>query len=390
MREDMFKALDAKIMDICISTIDEVKEFVSIVSEYSYIVGTDNKVGKLTPSDSNCEAIFNSGTNNVTISSVSTFITGSNNVSKEITNSIISGGNNTQNNVSASIISGQNNTINNVNSSAIFGYENAVQNGNYTLISGHGNIVTNEGECAVGNYNKQKDNTVFSVGIGTGLNSRNSGIEVRNSGEVYINYTQTTDPSKQILFASRENINEATFIDQTTPEGVKIKYMSIQDIIDWLASRINNLYDNIDLVPNDKWGGVLCLNLGSSMEEEVFTNVVGELQSILQNQKHYLVSVYDTVSKEYYNNCEVSDENGIIRIINNKVSSNLTAYSIIYSFDTISKSYSRNAYSNKLASTNSVDSISTKVSDLETKNAALEARIAELENKISQITIQTE
>lgn len=35
MREDMFKALDAKIMDICISTIDEVKEFVSIVSEYS-------------------------------------------------------------------------------------------------------------------------------------------------------------------------------------------------------------------------------------------------------------------------------------------------------------------------------------------------------------------
>ena len=35
MREDMFKALDAKIMDICISTIDEVKEFVSIVSDYS-------------------------------------------------------------------------------------------------------------------------------------------------------------------------------------------------------------------------------------------------------------------------------------------------------------------------------------------------------------------
>ena len=366
----------------------------TLVSEYSYIVGTDNKVGKLSSNDSNCSTIFNSGSNNVTLSSVNSFITGLSNVSKGLSNSIVSGATNTQNTVSNSIISGQNNTIIETNSSAVFGYENAVQNGKYVLISGHGNIVKNQGESAIGNYNKRTDDTIFSVGIGTGpdSNSRNSGIEVRNNGDVYVNYTQIDDNDQlKTLFASCANINKLTFSDQTTSQGVKIEYMSIQHIVDWLASRINNLYDNIDLVPNDKWGGVLCLNLGNTMEENVFNEAVSALQSIVQNQKHYFVSVYDTVSKEYYGDCEVLYESsGIIRIINNKVSSTLSAYSIVYSFDTNNNSYIRNLYSIKIASANSVNKISTKVSELEEKNTALEARIAELESIISEITIKTD
>ena len=126
------------------------------------------------------------------------------------------------------------------------------------------------------------------MGIGTGLNNRNSGIEVRNTGEVYLNYTQIDeDDPKQTAFAACRNINTVTYPDQTRPEGVKIKYMSIQDIIDWLACRINNLYDNV-------------------------------------------------------------------------------------------------------ATTDTVDVLTNKITTLETKNAALEARIAELENIISQITIQKE
>lgn len=259
----------------------------------------------------------------------------------------------------------------------MFGYENNVQDGKYVLISGHGNIVTNEGESALGNYNKRTDRTIFSVGIGTGPDTRNSGIEVRNTGEVYINYTQIPDNDpKQILFASCDNINELTFSDQESSPGVKIKYMSIQDIIDWLASRVNNLYDNIDLVPNDKFGGVLCLNLGNSMEEEVFNETVSALQSIIQEQRHYLVSVYDTVSKEYYGDCEVLYESsGIIRILNNKIASTMTAYSIVYSFDTTKNSYSRNLYSIKLASTNDVNKVSTSITALETKITELETKI---------------
>ena len=162
--------------------------------------------------------------------------------------------------------------------------------------------------------------------------------------------------------------------------------MSIQDIIDWLASRINNLYDNIHLIPNDKWGGVLCLNLGNTIEENVFNEAVSALQSVVQTQKHYLVSVYDTVSKEYYGDCEVLYESsGIIRIVNNKISSALTVYSIIYSFDTNNNSYSRNLYSIKIANANSVDKVSTKVSELENKNTELETKIIELENRISQM-----
>ena len=209
----------------------------------------------MSSNDSNCKAIFNSGTNNITISSVASFITGSDNVSKELSTSIVSGTTNTQNTVSASVISGQNNTITSTNGSAVFGYENSVQEGKYVLISGHGNIVTNEGECAVGNYNKQQKTdeayTLFSVGIGTGpdSNNRNNGIEVRNTGEVYINYTQIDDNNQnQSLFASCANINKLTFKDQTTSPGVKIEYMSIQHIIDWLACRVNNLYENISII----------------------------------------------------------------------------------------------------------------------------------------------
>ena len=56
------------------------------------------------------------------------------------------------------------------------------------------------------------------------------------------------------------------------------------------------------------------------MEEEVFTETVSALQSIIQEQRHYLVSVYDTVSKEYYGDCEVLYESsGIIRILNNEL-----------------------------------------------------------------------
>ena len=373
----------------------EIVDSENPVSEYSYIVGIGNKVGKLesdTSEDSKCTAIFNSGSNNVTISSVNSFITGLNNVSKKLSNSIVSGTSNTQNDISASIISGQNNTITKTSSSAIFGYQNDVQNGKYALVSGHGNIITNEGESAVGNYNKRTDSTIFSVGIGTGLNNRNSGIEVRNTGEVYLNYTQIDeDDPKQILFASCDNINELTFSDQESSPGVKIKYMAIQDIIDWLASRVNNLYDNIDLVPNDKWGGVLCLNLGTTMEPEVFNETIRALQSIVEDQRHYLVSVYDIENNEYYNDCEILYENdGIIKIINNKISTastTYTAYSIVYSFDTNTNSYERRVYQSNMASTDSVSEVSDKVTDLEKKNAALEERIKELENIISQITI---
>ena len=51
----------------------------------------------------------------------------------------------------------------------------------------------------------------------------------------------------------------------------------------------------------------------------------------------------------------------------------------------ISTKINDNLYSIKIASANSVDKISTKVSELEEKNTALETRIAELENIISQI-----
>ena len=120
-------------------------------------------------------------------------------------------------------------------------------------------------------------------------------------------------------------------------------------------------------------------------------------QSIIQEQRHYLVSVYDTVSKEYYGDCEVLYESsGIIRILNNKIASTMTAYSIVYSFDTTKNSYSRNLYSIKLANANDVNKVSTKVTaletkitELETKNTALETRIAELERIISEIVIKT-
>ena len=107
--------------------------------------------------------------------------------------------------------------------------------------------------CAVGIYNNptktetQTENqtktqiSLFTVGIGSGDSNRQNGLEVRNDGTVYINYVQNDDTKWQ----GKQNINEATYIDQTGPTPVKITYMSIQDVFDWLAVRIKTLEDQL-------------------------------------------------------------------------------------------------------------------------------------------------
>ena len=165
-------------------------------------------------------------------------------------NSTLSGSGNKNENTDNSVVSGYENRCVNVRQGAVFGSNNTVS-GSYVFSSGLGNIVTNEAESAFGKYNNHKDNTIFSVGIGGGSENRKNGIEVTNTGSIYINYNQTTDQAKINVFSAAANINEATFIDQEGIERVKINYMSIQDVIDWLSSRINNLYDFVNKLKED-------------------------------------------------------------------------------------------------------------------------------------------
>ena len=88
------------------------------------------------------------------------------------------------------------------------------------------------------------EHSLFTVGIGTGENTRQNGLEVRSNGAVYINYVQ----NDSIKWQGIPNINNATIIDQENNEGtpVKITYMSIQDVFDWLAVRIKTLEDKLN------------------------------------------------------------------------------------------------------------------------------------------------
>ena len=227
-----------------------VVEGTETTTETSYVVGSTNKVGKLNGSELNSFGVLVAGTGNTVLSSTNSLVIGSSNVNKDLSDSIVSGTRNKTEITINSFVSGYKNNCNEVSHGAIFGSNNIVS-GSYVFSSGLENRVANEAESAFGKYNNRKDNTIFSVGIGSGDSNRKNGIEVTNTGDIFINYNQTKDQGKINVFASANNINEATFIDQEGKPYTLLTYMSIQDVIDWLSSRINNLYDFVNKLKTD-------------------------------------------------------------------------------------------------------------------------------------------
>ena len=231
-------------------TVTDINDGSTIAAETSFVIGSGNILGKRNTDTSNSKNMVISGSNNIGISSVNSFVIGTGNVNTLINNSLISGTGNTQNNISNSVVSGKDNIVSDASAIAVFGMDNNAS-GSYVFSAGTGNIVRNEAEAAFGKYNNHRGESMFSVGIGSGDSNRKNAIEVTNTGDIFINYNQTKDQGKINVFAGASNINEATFIDQEGNPYTLLTYMSIQDVIDWLSSRINNLYDFVNKLKTD-------------------------------------------------------------------------------------------------------------------------------------------
>ena len=55
---------------------------------------------------------------------------------------------------------------------------------------------------------------------------------------------------------------------------------------------------------NDKWGGVLCLTLGSTKPDN-FEEILTAFDKIIHDKKHYVISVFDEVSNLFMGDAEL-------------------------------------------------------------------------------------
>lgn len=203
-----------------------------------------------------------------------------------------------------------------------------IASGAKTHAEGWKTIAQNDCEHACGmynksNYNDANANTIFSVGIGSSDTDRKNAIEVLRDGRVLI-------------------------------KGI-------------------GGYDGTN--PFDcKFGGIVCLTLGDSMETAKAEKIIQVLQDILTNQKHYILTIYDTVEGKFFGDCEVVQEGtNSVNIISNYISTTLSGYTIYYSFKTDTKAYTRNKYSVSIATKGSVDTLKNTIEALEARIAALES-----------------
>lgn len=68
---------------------------------------------------------------------------------------------------------------------------------------------------------------------------------------------------------------------------------------------------------NDKWGGIICLNLSNEKPND-FDEILKILEDVCNNKKHYLISVFDTELNRFLGDCEIVE----------KIDSNITQYYI--------------------------------------------------------------
>ena len=133
----------------------------------------------------------------------------------------------------------------------------------------------------------------------------------------------------------------------------------------------NSIQNELEILNNkgikqNNFGGIVCLTLGSSLTTDQISKIIPILSDVINNKKHYIVTIYDTVLNKFFGDCEViqgTDKD--VNIIVNYSSTTLSLYTIYYSFKINSNSYTRNVYSISVASKGSVDDLIKRVTALE-------------------------
>ena len=210
---------------------------------------------------------------------------------------------------------------------------------------GYYTIAINKSEHACGIYNKSnylagQSETIFSIGIGSSDTDRKNAVEVMKDGRVFVYGAGGYDGTNP--FAGGKSLGE--------------------------------------LIGDANFGGIVCLTLGGELSTAEVQKIIGTLADIVNNKKHYILTIYDTVSKQFLGDCEVvKSGTNQYTITSNYTTTTLSTYTLYYSFKTDTNTYTRNLYSVKIASENSVSALGEKIDALNDYVTALEARIAALE-----------
>lgn len=196
---------------------------------------------------------------------------------------------------------------------------------------GYGTRTEHDSEHACGMFNKTnylagQSETIFSIGIGSSDTDRKNAVEVLKDGRVLVygvgGYNGTNP------FTGGKSLGS--------------------------------------LIGDANFGGIVCLTLGGELSTAEVQQIISTLADIVNNQKHYILTVYDTVSKQFLGDCEVvKSGTNQYTITSNYTTTTLTTYTLYYAFKTDTNTYTRNLYSVKIASENSVKALEERIAALE-------------------------
>ena len=147
-----------------------------------------------------------------------------------------------------------------------------ISKGSNSLTQGTGTVANNPNEVALGKYNKPKENTVFSVGIGTDNQHRKNAFEITADGNIYF-YDGNKDSYIELVNLLNELSN--VFIKVSDPDDEEV-----QGIISCFTKAAKKFYDYtligqgaVNLSRDGQSKGSYSLTVGNS----TITNNIGEV-----------------------------------------------------------------------------------------------------------------
>lgn len=119
---------------------------------------------------------------------------------------------------------------------------------------------------------------------------------------------------------------------------------------------------------NNKWGGgVICLELGSTKPDN-FDDIIVTLREIVESEKHYIVSIYDTVDNCFFGDCEVIYyQDGHFDVFQNLIYASGMGRILQYRFYDNAGIYSRTTTNVKVMKDTDYNNLLTRISALEQK-----------------------
>ena len=216
--------------------------------------------------------------------------------------------------------------------------DSSTASGDYSVAEGIQTIAYNPGEHAEGvlNVSKRREDvddesyTIHSVGIGNdqdGSLDRKNAWEILKTGEAYL-----------YGIGGYDGKNSEAYGSENAPKTVQKELLKIAD----------------------PFSGVFCMKLGKSgsLTTEEVAAIREKLAYMIDNEKFYLVSIYDDVDKQFRGDCEIIRESSKNSYLIMQITAETTPTFIMTTYTFYAdNTYTRNQYTSSLKSYSAGDGI---------------------------------